>query len=390
MQIDNFLTILMESASGAFSIFLGALVIIVTSNILLMPRLRTTASKSDKKVSLLVPARNEENVIARCVNSLLLQEYGNYELIVLDDNSTDGTGAILEELAAGHPKMRVIKGKPLPDGWLGKNWACMQLAEEATGDLLMFTDADTWHTVKSVSASVHLMDRTGAGLLSGIVRQQMDTFGEKLVVPLMLWGMICFTPVALMHNIKRLGMLTAACGQFMVFDRDAYYNVGGHSAVKARVDEDKEFARIMKKSGRNVIMADATNTISCKMYGGFRESVRGFSKNIFSAFNYKVLPFVAVWVAAVLCIVAPIAYLATVGYNTDPDLTTQALQLIALAFILWLLTYWKTKVPYYISLLYPVSMVLWFYVSMNSMVIAILGKQNWKSRNLPKPKVKLF
>jgi len=176
----------------------------------------------------------------------------------------------------------------------------------------------------------------------------------------------------------------------MVFDRRAYFRVGGHATVKSRVDEDKEFARVMKQNGYSVIMADATNMISCKMYSGFREAVFGFSKNVFSAFNYRILPFVFVWVAALICIITPILYLIFVGYEVNPRLTNQALFLILLSIIIWLMTYWKTKVPYYLTLVYPMSMLIWFYVSMNSMYLSITGKSRWKGRNMPKPKIKLI
>lgn len=390
MQINSILIFIMEVAAGAFSIFLGAIILIVLSNIILIPRLKSSLmTDSTRKVSILVPARNEQDNIENCVRSLMAQDYPNYEIIVLNDNSTDDTEKILERLAEEDSRLKVINGTPLPQGWLGKNWACMQLANASSGELLFFTDADTVHQPFSASASVSLMEDRSPGLLSGFVQQRMDTLGEKLVVPLMLWGMLCFTPVAIMHYMK-YSFLTAACGQYMVFDREAYFKVGGHSAVKARVDEDKEFARVMKQEGFSVTMADATRMISCKMYGGFREAIKGFSKNVFSAFNYKILPFVLIWVAAVACIVTPVLYLVFVGYRTNPALTSQAMILVALSLLIWLLTYWKTRVPYYLTLLYPMSMLIWFYVSMNSIYLSITGKSFWKGRNIPKPKIKIL
>jgi chlorobactene glucosyltransferase len=389
MQIEGILITLMDVAAGAFGLFLGFMVLVVISNIILMPKLRDSNYYTGKRLSILVPARNEEQNIENCVLTLVAQDYKDFEIIVLNDNSTDQTGAILERLSKEYSCLKVIKGTPLPKGWLGKNWACMQLAQASSGDYLLFTDADTLHTNTSASASVSLMDSTGAGLLSGIVKQRMDTMGEKLVVPLMLWGMLCFTPVVLMHYMK-FSFLTAACGQFMVFNRESYFSVGGHSAVKGRIDEDKEFARVMKQNGFIVIMADATNLISCKMYGGFREAVLGFSKNIFSAFNYRIIPFVFVWLAALACIITPIAYLAIAGSSANPELTSQALILILLSVVIWIAAYWKTRVPYYMTLLYPMSMLIWFYVSMNSMYLALTGKSTWKGRNMPKPKVRFI
>lgn len=390
MQFNSILIFIMEIAAGAFSIFLGAIILVVLSNIILIPRLKSSLmTDSTRKVSILVPARNEQDNIENCVRSLMAQDYPNYEIIVLNDNSTDDTGKILERLAEEDDRLKIINGTPLPEGWLGKNWACMQLANASSGELMFFTDADTVHQPFSASASVALMEDRSPGLLSGFVQQRMDTLGEKLVVPLMLWGMLCFTPVAIMHYLK-YSFLTAACGQYMVFDRDAYFKVGGHSAVKARVDEDKEFARVMKQQGFSVTMADATRMISCKMYGGFREAIKGFSKNVFSAFNYRILPFVLIWVAAMACIVTPVLYLIFVGYRANPALTSQAMILVALSLLIWLLTYWKTRVPYYLTLLYPMSMLIWFYVSMNSIYLSITGKSFWKGRNIPKPKIKIL
>ncbi|OQB47580.1 MAG: GalNAc(5)-diNAcBac-PP-undecaprenol beta-1,3-glucosyltransferase [Firmicutes bacterium ADurb.Bin153] len=390
MQINDILMYIMEVAAGAFSIFLGILVLVLLSNIILIPCLRNSlVTESTRKLSILVPARNEQDNIEKCVRSLMGQDYPNYEIVVLNDNSTDATGEILERLRLEDPRIRIIDGTPLPQGWLGKNWACMQLAEAATGEILFFTDADTEHEPFSASASVALMEDRNPGMMSGFVKQRMDTLGEKLVVPLMLWGMLCFTPVIVMHYMK-YSFLTAACGQYMVFDRKAYFKVGGHSSVKARVDEDKEFARVMKQNGFPVIMADATRMISCKMYGGFKEAVRGFSKNVFSAFNYRVLPFVLVWLAAVTCIVTPVLYLILVDYYANPALANQAMILVVLSLAIWFLTYWKTRVPYYLTLVYPMSMFIWFYVSMNSVYLSITGKSFWKGRNIPKPKIKLM
>ena len=167
------------------------------------------------RVSVLVPARNEEANIGDCVRSLLSQDYPDFEVIVLDDGSRDRTGEILAELAARDPRLRVIAGRELPAGWLGKHWACQQLGEAADGELLLFTDADTRHGPRSLWNGAAASLAQGADLLTAFPRQEVVTWSEKLVVPFFPWSLLSFLPLALAYRV-RSPAFCAAIGQYML------------------------------------------------------------------------------------------------------------------------------------------------------------------------------
>lgn len=363
--------------------------IIAVSNIATMPILKPGAPTKGKKLSIMVPARNEERNIERCVRSLLDQDYEDYELIVLDDNSTDATGDILERISKENPRLRVIKGSPLPEGWLGMNWACLQLAKASLGDILMFVDSDTWHERSSASSTVNVFENSKAGLVSGVTRQRFGGFLEMMPVTIMPWGMISLMPLYFMYHLKT-SLLAIAAGQYMCFRREDYFRIGGHEAVKAKADLDKELAKIAKKKGVRIMMVDATNTVSCRMYHSLRESFLGFSKNVFSAFDFKLLPSAGTWIGITICVLSPIIYILTGGISLANPLSVLSMVQIGMCIFLWGLIFWKSKLPLYWSFFYQVMMLTWVAVGFNSIYQAIFGNSSWKGRNMPKPKVRLI
>ena len=182
-------------------------------------------------VSVLIPARNEEHTIGTCLSSLLDQDYPDYEVIVLNDNSTDDTSGILEQLAGRYSRLRVIQGAPLPEGWLGKHWACHQLYLAAKGDLFLFTDADTCHTPDMLRTSVSALIAENADLISAFPQEDMGTWGERLLVPIMCWGIFTFIPIRLVQKMH-WALLAISIGQFMLFRRAGYELVGGFERVR--------------------------------------------------------------------------------------------------------------------------------------------------------------
>ncbi|MGB3060724.1 MAG: glycosyltransferase, partial [Anaerolineae bacterium] len=183
--------------------FAACLVLIALSNWRLLRRAGDWAPPTAwPRVSVLVPARNEDVNIGDCVRSLLAQDYPDCEVIVLDDQSCDRTGEILAELASQDRRLRVIPGLALPEGWLGKHWACQQLAESATGDLLFFTDADTRHEPQSLRHGIAALMAEQADLLTACPRQEVVTWAEKLVVPFFPWSILSFLPLALAYRVR--------------------------------------------------------------------------------------------------------------------------------------------------------------------------------------------
>ncbi len=243
----------------------------------------------------------------------MAQDYPDFEVIILDDESTDGTGEILARLAAEDDRLRVIHGQPLPAGWLGKNWACQQLSQAADGEYLLFTDADTHHDPLMLRDSIAAALATHADLLSGMPHQEVKTWSEQLLVPILAWSFMAFIPIALAERV-RAAFLSVSIGQFLLFRRSAYDLSGGHTAVRDKVVEDFELARNIKKAGLQWRFVDATPRIHCRMYHNFREVFDGLSKNLFLVFG-NVFFFALAWSALVISFLEPqlILLLALLG-----------------------------------------------------------------------------
>ena len=179
-------------------------------NFISNPKLHRVGKQYSDRVSVLVPARNEADNILTLLRSIHKQDYMNYEVIILDDESTDDTYAVCSAFAASHPGFKVVKGAKLPDGWIGKNYACHQLAQHADGKYLLFLDADEEVKPGLINSSVHRMHLHQLGLLSLFTNQQMETPGEKAVVPLMHFILLNLLPVRLIYLVKNAAVAAAS------------------------------------------------------------------------------------------------------------------------------------------------------------------------------------
>jgi len=257
-------------------------------NFMSNPKLPHIKMQGAQLVSILIPARNEEDNILTLLNSIANQDYENYEVLILDDNSEDNTFNVCSDFAAKHHRFKVIKGEPLPFNWLGKNYACHQLAERATGDYFLFLDADDTVYPLLINSAVHRVHMFRLGLLSLFTNQQMDTIGERTVVPLMHYILLNLLPLRLVYLVKN-NTVAAASGQFMMFDAEIYRKKQWHKQVKDRVVEDVEIMRAVKSAGYNGEALLANGMVSCRMYKDYSEAVSGFSKNFLAAFNYSII-----------------------------------------------------------------------------------------------------
>ncbi|GCE14010.1 glycosyltransferase [Tengunoibacter tsumagoiensis] len=266
-------------------------------------------------VSVLVPARNEELGIEPCVRSLLAQTYPNLEILVLDDQSDDRTPQIVQRLIAELPpgqqgRLRLLAGAPLPSGWIGKNFACHQLAQQARGSYLLFTDADTFHQPALVTAVIERMKRENVQLLTALPEQIMLSPGERLIVPLVTFTMLSLLPVPLVR-LRPEPSLSTGVGQLLCFERKSYETSGGHAAVKGLILEDVLLARTLKAAGFHMTFVDAFDLVQCRMYRSFTEVWNGFSKNLFAFYNYTLpVAFIAILLTTLLYIVPVMIVLA--------------------------------------------------------------------------------
>lgn len=242
--------------------------------------------KNPPLVSVLIPARNEAENIHRCLSSLSKQDYPNLEIIVLDDNSTDRTSEVVQEFAVKDSRISLVNGAPLKKGWLGKCFACHQLAKQAKGDYFVFTDADTLHFGNTISKALAALINNKLDALSIYPSQITVTFHERMTVPFINFAILSFMPLVLVKKAKS-AFFSTGIGQFFLFKREVYEKFGGHESVKGEILEDIHISKQVKKFGYKIMVFDGSNNIFCRMYHNFDEVINGFSKFIFAAFDYN-------------------------------------------------------------------------------------------------------
>lgn len=268
--------------------FLILRVIIAFFNSITASRLEFAWLSNEEVVSVLIPARNEEDNIGKLLRDIGSQDYANLEILVLDDASGDRTTQMVDEYSQSDSRCRLIHGEELPPGWLGKNWACHQLGKQATGRYFLFLDADVRINGPLFSSAVGAMKEKQLALLSLFPGQEMKTIGEWLVVPFMHHLLLSLLPLRFVEWFKHPA-LAAANGQFMLFDGEQYRENNWHQQVSSEVTEDIEIMKAVKKQGLKGAVLLENNFIRCRMYHGFSEGVNGFSKNLLAGFGGNVI-----------------------------------------------------------------------------------------------------
>lgn len=273
----------MDALIGLALGFLAVQLLTLLSNLLLFPVLRPSEGGLAfdlPKVSILVPARNEAHNLPETLPRLLAQPAR--EVVVLDDHSTDGTAELVAELAKTEPRLKLLRGQALPSGWSGKNWACQQLAEVASGQVLIFTDADVFWKPGALQALLAFQARERADFISVWPRQLTGTLAERLAVPVIDLILLSWLPYLGVKYLP-IGGFSAGNGQLMFWTKGAYAHVGGHAAFQAQVLEDVRMGQRAKALGLKVALAIGGRLISTRMYRSGAEVIEGFSKNILAA-----------------------------------------------------------------------------------------------------------
>lgn len=237
------------------------------------------APREGPLISVCVPARDEARNIARCLDGVLAQTYPHFEVIVLDDHSTDATPEILRHYASRDARVKVRRGARLPAGWAGKPHALTQAAAAVHGDWLCFVDADTFLEPHALASAHGMALETGADLFSMLTRQIMLTFWERAVLPLVMTALtVGFSPRKV-NDPRRKDAI--ANGQFILIRREVYQAVGGHAAIKGSIVEDKDLASLVKGAGYRLVLADGRSAASTRMYTSLGEMWEGWTKNIY-------------------------------------------------------------------------------------------------------------
>ncbi|MCI2239681.1 glycosyltransferase family 2 protein [Paenibacillus sp. TRM 82003] len=292
----------------------SAAAVVLTAHSLLNARsLRTPSVEPapvDGRVSVLLPVRDEEERVGACLVALLDQVgVPDCEVLVLDDASTDRTAEVVAAVGGTDPRVRLLRGDGPPDGWLGKPHACATLAAAATGEVLVFVDADVVLAPHALAAGVELLRTAGLDLLCPYPRQLALTWSERLVQPLLQWSWLTTLPLRAAETSPRPS-LSAANGQFLLVDAAAYRRAGGHGAVRAAVLDDVGLLRAVKAAGGRGGVADGTELATCRMYDGWPALREGYAKSLWSAFGS--VPAAAAVAAglAVVYVLPPLAALA--------------------------------------------------------------------------------
>ncbi|MGA2367968.1 MAG: glycosyltransferase [Dehalococcoidia bacterium] len=337
------------------------------------------------RFSVLVPARNEEQNIANSVSGLLAQDYPDYQLIVLDDNSTDRTWEILQGFAQKNSALKLLKGKPLPDDWLGKHWACSQLAEAADGELLLFVDADTIHAPDMLRCAAAAMAGEDAALISALPTQIVVTWSEQLTIPAFYMGTLCGIPIGL-TRVQRNPLLFSCVGQFLLFTREAYDASGGYAAVRQNVVDDLAIGRRVHSMGLRYRLLDGNSHVSCRMYHNSSEVWKGLTKSNFATFNFDPFLLIFMYLLVLAVFIGPLVILGISLAQPQPhvDLAAAALMAIFLTLVLWWVNQQRFHFPQYLIVIYPFSAIAMTVIAIASMILTMQGKAQWKGRNMPK------
>ncbi len=336
-------------------------------------------------LSIVVPARDEERNIERCVRSLVAQRGVDVEVIVVDDGSTDTTAAILAGLQGEFPALQVVAGEKLPAGWVGKPWACAQGAARARGAWLLFTDADSRHETWASASTLAFARARRADALSIITAQELGTFAEAALLPAIL-QMIVFACGSLseMNDPERPDRAIAN-GQYILVSRNAYDALGGHDALRDSLVEDLEFARRLKADGRfRLMVAEGTQLVHVRMYRSFREIWDGFTKNMYLGARGNI-PAIAggVMFCGMLSVAPPVLVLDALRRGRR----AQAAEALAASLAVMAAGYYGSgfvSVPRKYSVYAPLGIGMFGAIALNSVRCALTGAGfAWRGRRYP-------
>jgi len=339
-------------------------------------------SKPEPLISVLIPARNEEQNIKTCLKSVQRQDYPNFEVVVLDDNTTDRTYQIVERIAAKDKRVRLIKGKPLAPGWAGKPFACYQLAENGKGSWLLFIDADTTCERHMLRSTLKVALDLDLSLLSGFPRQMAESLPEKLALPMMYFFLMTWLPLWWLH--RSLGHRPSiTIGQFLLFRKDEYWRIGGHGAVKDRIIEDVWLGVETVRHGGRHEAIDLSTVFYCRMYRDVGAMWEGFVKWIYSIAALSPVVIVAMLAAAFVFYMAPFYWVLNGFLSASAPTDWRFIAVFQIGMIL--LMRWLVERHFRQSLLstflHPLGISFWFTAGVYGLWREIVGLGvRWKER----------
>ena len=332
-------------------------------------------------VSVLIPARNEEVNIKRCLYSLIDQSYKNLEIIVLDDDSDDQTYNIVKDVSKNFSSIKLIKGERKSNGWTGKNWACHQLSKFAKGDFLLFIDADTKLQKNTISETVSEMNNNDVDLISLFPNRITNTAIDKIISVTIGWFIFSCLPIIFSN---RNPMFSSAFGQFLLFRKGAYFSIGGHESIKDKILDDFELGRLITMRGYNLNVFDGTERISTFSYSTEKEALEGLSKSIFPFFNNRLIPFLILLILFLSMGLMPIFIMMGEFFGSK---LTKSKEMIAyftwgLITLSWSISSYRSKQGIRYGILYPFITTFTAIIGIFSIITFLTKSVNWKNRNV--------
>ena len=353
--------------------------------------------RSEPRVSILIPARNEAAILAKTLPLFLAQEYGDYEVILADDASTDGTGELARGFASRDPeRLRVVSIRDLPPGWVGKTHALQKAFEAARGEWVLATDADIVFHPKALRAGLWLAERHNAELVSVFAFLECGSFWERLMMP--VFGLMLASVFPLRKINDPQSSVAIASGGYILMRRESWASLGGYEAIRGEMIDDLNTARRMKHSGRRIFAALTRDLVRTRMYTNFRGIWEGLRKNAFAAHRFSIVRMAAflagTWLTALLPLGA-LAYstflLLAAGGAPGVGLNVWLIFAMSLAqcgLSVWLhfllITYWG--IPRGYALLAPFGSVVYTAIALDSMIRTLFGTGvSWKLRRYKRP-----
>ena len=334
-------------------------------------------------VSVLVPARNEERVLDGFIRNILASRGVQLELVVLDDASTDSTAQCVSQWSDRDPRVRLVHGKKLPQGWCGKQHACYQLAESARFDTLLFLDADVTVQPDAIARSVAFLNRSKVDLGSGFPHQETPTVAGWLLLPLIHFVLLGYLPLS-RSRLSNDPSLAAGCGQLFSTTRSAYDKAGGHAVIKSSLHDGIMLPRAFRKAGLRTDIFDASDIASCRMYETNRDVLQGITKNATEGIGAPktIVPFTILLGGSA---VAPALLLTCIfsGISQSWITTAEILFGLALSYFPRLITLNRFKQSAGSVFFHPLAVGIFLAVQWFALGRRLLGiKTSWKGRSL--------
>ena len=364
----------------AFSILVALLAVV---NLFFIRRASISDSLKTQSalVSILIPARNEEANIGRCLYSLIDQSYKNIEIIILDDDSTDSTFSIAKEISKKDKRINIVKGMPIEKDWLGKNWACHQLSSIAKGDMLLFIDADTKLQSKTIEETITEMEESDIDLITLFPKRVTSTSVDKIISVTVGWFIFSCLPILFSNKNP---IFSSAFGQYLLFRKGAYFSIGGHESIKDNILDDFELGRSITREGFNLKVFDGTDRISTFSYSSEREAIDGLSKSIFPFFSNRVVPFFLLWILFMAMSIVPVLVIFGDLFQIRLSRSKEVMAFLIWGSLTlsWVISSYRSKQGLLPGIFFPVVTTITAILGIFSVLSFLLNNVVWKDRNL--------